>query len=163
MVGTLNFGHLEGFEVSGLEFRKIQKFVFGVVLKGHMAKTGLTSDLLGKKHFLKMRRIYLDEKQEDDTTYPIFFWKFDKTRPLWNQIAQPCRSRTKEGLSIITFKGGGYEFNINVQSHALPKWGEVYRLRKDGSLLMLRAVENPVAIRRFLSDAKKLKMGKWGK
>lgn len=163
LVRTQNFGELEGFKLLGLDFKKIQKFVFGVVLKGHMAKTGLTSDLLGEKHFHKMRRIFQDEQQEDDITYPVFVFKFDEKRPLWNQVTQPCRSKTKEGLSIITFKGGGYEFNINVQSHALPKGGETYRFRKDGSLLILRAVENPVAMNRFLSDAKKLKNERWGK
>ena len=156
------FGLHEGYEMIGLDFKKLKKFVLGVILKGHMAKTGLTKDLLGDKHFIRMREIYLEDHEGDDLIYPIFVFKFNENQPFWNMVSQPVRTKSKEGLNLISFKGGGYEFNVNVQSHPLTREEAEFRFRKEGRLLMLKAVQNLVAIREFLEKAKKLKADRWG-
>jgi hypothetical protein len=162
MVET-QLGPREGFGLFNLNFRKIQKFILGVVLKGHMAKTGETPDLLGEKHFRQMKKIYLYDTQEDDTAYPIFAMKFDQNNPLWNAVLQPSRSRTKEGINIISFRGGGYEFLVSVQSHPLPYGGPNFRFTKKGNFLILKGFNDPKANKRFITDAMKMKKNTGGK
>lgn len=155
------FGFLDAIGLVGFDFRKIQKFVLGTILKGHIAKTGTTSDLLGEKHFSKMKEVYFGDAFHDDVIYPIFALIMDKRLPTHNIVDQPCRSKTKEGMNIVSFKGGGYEFNVSVQSHPVPKDALNFRLTKAGEILVLHKVENIAAIRRVIQDAKQLKANRW--
>ena len=75
-------GYIDALELGGMDFKKLQKFVFSVVLREHMYRLLKGKNLLGDKHFLRMKQIYHDYQNLDDTIYPILINAIDKNDPL---------------------------------------------------------------------------------
>jgi hypothetical protein len=155
------FGDVETLILRGLDFRKIQKFVLGVILKGHVAKLGVNGNLLGDKHYLRMRGIYFDDARIDDTSYPIYIHKTRETNPLKSMVSQPARTKSREGLNLIVFSGAGFAFDVSVQGHSLPTAALNIRFMKDGRLIIPIGIENPKAISQTLRKINSLKSKRW--
>ena len=147
---------MRAFKLIDFDFKRFQKFVLGVVLRGHLAKVGKTNDLLGEKHYLRMRKVYKDDSNFDPRVYPIAVNKVPPQDPL--QIAQPSRGKNLENLNIVAFRGAGYEIDVVVQNQDPPDHHWVYLLNSDRLLVTegLIRLESSLGV---LLDAKKLWRG----
>lgn len=122
------------FVLEGVNFKKIQKFVLGVVLRGYMAKTYEGKEFLGEKHFRKMKNVYKDDQQLDDKIYPIFILKVHSKDIYSELIHLPIRGIGQMRTNLASFLAGGYEFNVVVQSHQIPEPFLYLRLKSTGEL-----------------------------
>ena len=120
--------------LEGVKFKRLQKFVLGVVMRGHMAKTDRGREFLGEKHFRKMKNVYKDDLQLDDKIYPIFILKVDSKDIFSEFIHLPCRGEGPGGANLASFMAGGYRFNVVVQSHQIPEPYLHLRLKSNGEL-----------------------------
>lgn len=155
----------KGYEIryvlEGIDFKRLQKFVFGVVMKGHMAKTDGGVSFLGDKHFSKIKKLYDDLSDLDDEAYPIFVQRIDELDPLREAVQQPYRGKGKE-MNLATFMGGGYLFHVVVQSHPISNLYLNLRLKSDGKMIVpIVRVSHLPAAWKALEESKELKRKRW--
>ncbi len=122
------------FVLEGVNFKKLQKFVLGVVMRGYMAKTDEGTGLLGEKHFERMKNVYKDVLQLDDNIYPIFILRVDPKDIFSEFVHLPGRGKGPGGTNLASFAAGGYRFNVGVQSHQIPEPYLRLRLKSNGVL-----------------------------
>ena len=154
-------GEMDAVDLKGLEFKKLQKFVFSVVLREHMFLLLRGKDLLGDKHFSSIKKLYNDDHNLDDSIYPILINAIDKNDTLWATVQQPYRGRNKSGQNLLTFTGGGYEFNVVVQSHFIPADVSGFRLKSSGcATIPIIGISDKKSAQTAVAEAKKLRRGK---
>ncbi len=138
-------GDQPGIVLTLIDFKKMQNFVFSVMLRGHLAETGEESSLLGEKHYRKLRGMYFDDALLDEATYPILIYKINPNDRFRAVVSQPYRQRST-GNNLITFRGAGYEFHIVVQSHPVLNGIQGFRLtmRNGGSVVLQTLTCKPI-------------------
>ncbi len=127
-------GYRKCLVLEGVNFKKFLKFVLGVVMRGHMAKTDNGKEFLGEKHFRKMKNVYRDDLLLNDSIYPIFILKVDSKDIFSEFIHLPGRGEGPGGANLASFVAGGYRFNVVVQSHQIPEPYLRLRLKSNGEL-----------------------------
>ena len=153
-------GKIEALDLKGLDFKKLQKFIFSVVLREHMFQLLKGKSLLGDKHFSGMKMAYKDDQNLDDLNYPILINSIDKRDPLWATVQHPYRGKSKWGQNLLTFTGGGYEFNVVVQSHNIPEAETGFRLTALGrAIIPFIWPSNKKSAQNAIAEAKKLRRG----
>ena len=147
-----NQGKIRVIHLMQLEFKKFQKFVLSVLLREHMALAKKGKNLLGDKHYEKMRSVYFSDDEIDDSVYPIFVNKVNPINKLSDTVMHPFRGSGSIG-NLVSFMAGGFEFHTRVQSHGgIQDAG--FRLKSDGSLIIPIILDSP-SIQNALSVAKK--------
>ena len=91
---------------------------------------------LNDSHLFRMLSVYREDKNKDDTSYPIIVIKNPEKDKLKNQVILPYIKK-QEGHHIIEFTGVGFIFNIYVSNHNKPKWVNSLRLKSDGSMFLI--------------------------
>jgi hypothetical protein len=128
-------GPLTCLVLNGVDFKRVQKFVFGVFLRSYLAKIDTKNRILGEKHFKKVRKMYMTEEDMDDKVYPIFIYKVNPNDWLRNIVGLPTRSeKGKYGLNSLIFSGSNFQFQMIVQSHHIPNEALSLRLTNTGNL-----------------------------
>jgi hypothetical protein len=153
-----NAGLINAVDLKNLNFKRMQKFILSVILRGHMYLTQEGRELLGEKHFSKIRTVYSNESNLDDSIYPILINKIDTTDPLWNTVIEPYRGRGTSGMNLVSFTGGGYQFHVVVQGHNPAKEAIGFRLKSDGTAIIpIIKIAHTRPARETLKSAKQLK------
>jgi len=129
-----------------IDFKKLQKFVFSVILRTHFAGKFNGDMALSKKHLDGILAIYRneDELSLDDSSYPILITEFHKNE-LNNYVFLPCIKK-QVGHHIIEFSASGYLFNVFVSSHSKPKVAKSCCLKKNGSMYLLKVFVNETGL-----------------
>lgn len=119
----------------GVDFHKLQRFVFACVLRTHLAQKAKNEHLLIDKHFRRIHEIYRNESIVDDLSYPIVVTKLegDDSDGL---VFLPFMNKSK-GHHFIEFVGAGYTFRVFVSSHKKPDEVITMRLKENGGLLVI--------------------------
>jgi hypothetical protein len=128
-----NLGEIDVIALNGLGFRQIQKFVIGVILREHMILSKDGGGLLGKAQFSSLRKLYIDESKQDDSTYPIEVHMINPLDERSKSVMQPYIGKDETGLEeLITFMGGGYQFHTFLKKETPVK--NCFSLNCDGNL-----------------------------
>lgn len=125
-----------GVNWSRFSFKKLQNFIFGVVLRQDLADQSEGRTLLGEKHFEKMRDIYLSSELLDDDSYPIIVVECPKDDPYRSNVFLPYHYKWRDHRAVV-FCGAGYIFYTLVSSHAKPPDVELIKMRKSGEIIVL--------------------------
>lgn len=121
-----------------IDFPKLQKFVFACLLRTHFSMLNSGNYLLIDKHYKKIRNLYLDQRSNDDSTYPILLNKYIKDDIGFESILIPPFKNKKDGYFIIEFSGASFLFWVYVSSHKKPCDAHNLRLKADGSCYILK-------------------------
>lgn len=117
------------------EFKKIQNFVFSVIIRWYLSKIILVKNRnLTDDHYQKIKKIYLEDNIDEDS-YPIVITKIealDKIYPVMLPLIE-----IKEGHNACWFMGGGYNFFTFISKHLKPFDLMEYRLRANGKFTMV--------------------------
>lgn len=121
---------------TGLDFKKIQNFVFICCLRQEMASRLNGETLIGGKHFGLIKRIYKNSQLIDDQSYPILISKVSHADSKFRELAfMPCEFRN-EGHRGIAFRVLGFIFHLYTSSHKKPDNILFRRLHEDGSWIV---------------------------
>jgi hypothetical protein len=154
-------GLINVINLKGVDFKKLQKFVLSVILREHMALAKKGKDLLGDKHFKKMKGVYFDDINLDDLIYPILINRVAPTEKLEKTVMQPYRGRNSTGANFQSFMGGGFQFHVVVQGHGVPKEVTGFRLKNNGSAIIpIVRIDDTKVAQEVIRTAKRLKRGK---
>ena len=119
-----------------IDFKKFQNFIFSVILRTHLAGRIKGSIQLNQEHLNRILSIYRDNTIIDDSSYPILLMEYHKNDKMRDHVILPFVKKLK-GHHIVEFTGGGYAFNVYISSHSKPQHIKTFRLKKEGSLLVL--------------------------
>jgi hypothetical protein len=119
-----------------IDFKKLQNFIYSIVLRTHFAGRIKGPIALNSKHLERILASYKNEAILDDSSYPILVVEYHKNDKMRNHVILPFIKKI-ESHHIIEFTGGGYAFNIYVSSHPKPHHVRSLRLKKDGRLLLI--------------------------
>lgn len=154
-------GRIRVIDLQGVDFKKLQKFILSVVLREHMALAQKGKDLLGSKHFKRMKDVYFDDSNLDDLVYPILINRVSPSDKLAETLMQPYRGRNSTGANLQSFMGGGYQFHVMVQNHGAPKEETNFRLKADGkAIIPIIEIAQTKAAQEAVAMAKRLKAEK---
>ena len=120
-----------------INFIYFQKFIFSIILRSHFAGAIEGSISLTQKHLNRILTLYSDPHNLDDTSYPILLSEYPRDDPLMNHVILPYFEK-KQGHNILEFSGSGFLFNVYVSSHDKPRFVKSLRLKKDGSMYLIR-------------------------
>jgi len=135
-------------EMTGFNFKRLQNFVFSIVLRGHLAGFYNISD----KHFKKMRELYKSDVI-DDNLYPIVIYKIQDGDPLEHFVAQPHKGKDPDGHHTITFIAAGFHVVTYISSHPKDDTISTIKLKIDGPLYMVNVPTEGSPIRKQLTTA----------
>ena len=147
-----------------LNFKKLQRFVLGVVMRGHMARLKDGKGFLGEKHFVEMKKIYSDILGLDDKTYPILIYKVYSGDKYKETGFLPVRGRNSKGTNYASFMGGGYLFGVVVQNHLISESALISNLmlKSDGKLVIPETqMENLQFMQKAVEKTNKLARKRW--
>ena len=147
-------------EWHNVDFQKFQRFVFACVLRTQLA--GKMKDVsLNKKHFEKLLSIYRSNST-DDISYPIVVIKNPDNDMFRNQVIIPYIKKQR-GHHIVEFAGAGFIFNVYVSSHNKPNYVNEFRLKNDGSMVLIVILFKQTGLfsntQRIVKAAKKISKG----
>lgn len=112
--------------IDNFNFLDLQKFIFSVLIRGHIWHSKIGQSLLGDKHFKKIREL-LRSEIVDDETYPIHLMK--TTGIGFNFI--PFKMRSPQNHWMQLFHGHSLLFIIYTSSHKKSEDIMLCRIRKD--------------------------------
>ena len=119
---------------SGINFRELQKFVFGVLLRQCYGSFEGEEPCLIGEYLLEIRRRYEDELILDDAVYPIAISRL-VVDGFETGVRMPVLQNWVD-FGVMVFMGGGYVFQVYVPSHDLPPGTMDVRLRTNGSIFV---------------------------
>lgn len=120
-----------------INFLSFQKFIYICVLRTHFSNLKKGKPLLIKKHFQKIKELYLSEQIIDDISYPIISLNYLNKDGFENIVVLPFANR-KDGHFFIELSGCGYSFLVYVSSHKRPRYVNNLRLMENGSLYFIQ-------------------------
>ncbi|MBN1472050.1 MAG: hypothetical protein JW925_09730 [Syntrophaceae bacterium] len=147
-------------EWKNIDFKKFQRFVLACVLRTQLAgqMKGLT---LNQKHFEKILALYHSDSM-DDISYPIVVIKNPDNDEFRNQVIIPFIKKQR-GHHIIEFAGTGFIFNVYVSSHNKLDYVNAFRLKNDGSMVLIIMMFKQTGLfwntQRIVKAAKKVSKG----
>jgi hypothetical protein len=144
--------HHEFFNWSGLDFKKLRKFVLSIILRTYLARNSEGSLLLSDSEYLKIRSIYYDETNLDDFEIPILLTLLseedDKQHLMFPYVSN------NNNCKICSFFGSGFLFDVIVDKNpdfTDPENLYGLRLKSDGSL---NAILVPLKNTAYFNDYK---------
>jgi len=121
-------------EWQNIDFKTFQRFVLACILRTQLAGQ-MKGISLNKKHFEKLLSLYHSDST-DDVSYPIVVIKNPDNDKYRNQVIIPYIKKQR-GHHIIEFVGTGFIFNVYVSSHNKPNYVNTFRLKNDGSMVLI--------------------------
>lgn len=119
---------IEGWQ--GFDFKKIQKFVLGVVIRNYLALKDSQKVPLGVVTYEKIKGLYQDERMIDDSIFPIQVARFVNPPYQWPVIL-PFVANGAKGKACL-FMGGGFFFTIFLEKGTVPRSIENYKIKNNG-------------------------------
>lgn len=108
-----SFGHpIQVTTIKNFSFADLQRFIFSVIVRGHLWCGQRGMDLLGKKHFARFKE-YLKGDIDSDCEYPIHLMK---TKGFGFNFT-PIRMRASGSHWMQIFHGYGLLFTVYTSSH----------------------------------------------
>lgn len=137
---------------SGLDFRRIQKFVFSVIIRDWLCdeRAGLPIEdrCLSRKYFDLLTSIYRGGGVVDDSTIPILMFHPTTT----SMTVLPANGRKKGHQSVI-FLGLGFMFEILASNHKKPDEEMICRLKADGTAISLELENHEIGLVKSVSKS----------
>ncbi len=115
----------------GIPYFKLRDFVFSILLRQHYYLASKGKRFTTEKHLNGINKIYRSENP-DDLSYPIIINKVSDR----SILAQPFIKKV-DGQFIVEFIADGFLFQIVTSSHKHSQSSLSYRLKNDGTAIML--------------------------
>jgi hypothetical protein len=128
--------HYELLNWSGLNFRKIQKFVFGIIIRTHLTRPKELEAILTNSQYNDIKKFYLDDTRIDDSTFPIWFKTFLKSEYSDLLMFPYNNTNHTHNFKMISFYGCGFSFDVfkeKGEGNSTPEELYSLRIKKDGT------------------------------
>jgi len=121
---------------SGFDFRRLQSFVFSVLLKAHLwEKVQRKSGLLTENEYQLMRLLYWNVIVIDDSTFPILIINLNKST-MGPMLLLPYQNDF--GIEkVYTFSGARFLFHVFRPSYQRSAYVSGLQVRRDGNIWMI--------------------------